>query len=624
MRVSKKKQKGFTLVELLVVVAILAVLAAILLPRFLGYTDKAREAQTMKDIRSMCTVVEAFTATDGNYPEASLDTDNPRSIASIMQSKGIKWTGDDNGVVDPWKNPYYYDLTDDYYCVASPGKDGILSTSDDICSIGQVSKRSSGLTNEAIPSASARKIDFKDYTKIKTAEELASIGVDPNYPLDGKYIVVADIDLSGYSDGRGWTPIGERDKVVTDDHEFTGIFDGGNYVISNLTINRSSDDQGLFGYINGAEIRNVKLVNININGGRYTGGLVGHSQRSLITDCSVTGNVSGGSHTGGLIGRCDNSEPTIVSGCSTAGSVSGGNYTGGLVGTTYGPISNSFATNTVEGSGQCTGGLVGQNYGGTISHCYSTGEVSNTGTRTGGLIGYNHNGAISNCYATGNVNSSDYAAGGLIGYDDQLISDGFVDNCYATGNITGTSSIGGLVGNSHRSIITNCYATGNITGTADIGGLIGSSGNSTNITNCYATGDVEGVNAIGGLVGYRWCGFINNCYALGSVNGENAVGGLIGNSHGNNTNCYAVGVVAGDTNTGGLIGLNYGTSTECYYNSETSGQSDDDGRGEPLTTAEMKNSVNFTNWDFDTVWGIDQGNSYPYLIGNKQIPHPGI
>jgi general secretion pathway protein G len=110
MRVSKKKQKGFTLVELLVVVAIIAVLAAILLPRFLGYTDKAREAQTMKDIRSMCTVVEAFTATDGNYPEASLDTDNPRSIASIMQSKGVKWTGDETGVVDPWKNPYYYDL----------------------------------------------------------------------------------------------------------------------------------------------------------------------------------------------------------------------------------------------------------------------------------------------------------------------------------------------------------------------------------------------------------------------------------------------------------------------------------------------------------------------------------
>jgi hypothetical protein len=72
------------------------------------------------------------------------------------------------------------------------------------------------------------------------------------------------------------------------------------------------------------------------------------------------------------------------------------------------------------------------------------------------------------------------------------------------------------------------------------------------------------------------------------------------------------------------VGCNDGGAiTDCYYNSETTGQSDDDGRGAPLTTEEMKNSVNFTNWDFDTVWGIDQGNSYPYLIGNKQIPHPG-
>jgi type II secretion system protein G len=149
-----QKKKGFTLVELLVVVAIIAVLAAILLPRFLGYTDKAREARAMKDVRNFVTVIDAFAAMGGNYPEPSLGIDNPRSIASVMQSKGIKWTGDDNGVVDPWKNPYYYDLTDDYYCVASPGKDGVLNTADDICNIGKVSKKASGLDENAIPSAS--------------------------------------------------------------------------------------------------------------------------------------------------------------------------------------------------------------------------------------------------------------------------------------------------------------------------------------------------------------------------------------------------------------------------------------------------------------------------------------
>jgi general secretion pathway protein G len=65
-----KKGKGFTLVELLVVVAILAILAAALLPKFLGYTDKAREAQIMADLSTMKSVVEIYAADEGagNYP----------------------------------------------------------------------------------------------------------------------------------------------------------------------------------------------------------------------------------------------------------------------------------------------------------------------------------------------------------------------------------------------------------------------------------------------------------------------------------------------------------------------------------------------------------------------------
>jgi type II secretion system protein G len=319
-----QKKKGFTLVELLVVVAILAILLVALIPSALGYSDKARDARTAKDIRNFNTVVEAFASANGNYPEASLDINNPDSIASVMQSKGIKWTGDETGIVDPWKNPYHYDLTEDYYCIASAGKDGTLNTEDDICNIGgKVSKKASGLDGNAIPSAvpgnnpgngnEEHLSEVPDgHIGIYMPEQLASIGNNPDYPLDGNYIVMDDLDLSGYEN---WTPIGVEDWSA-----FNGIFDGNNYIISNLTINSDGGYKGLFGYISEtSEITNLGLENANI------------------TSCS---------------------------------------FTGGLVGLNNGTITDCYATGEVTGTGNCIGGLVGRNNG-TIENCYTTGKVVN-------------------------------------------------------------------------------------------------------------------------------------------------------------------------------------------------------------------------------------------------------
>lgn len=105
-----KNKKGFTLVELLVVVAIIAVLAAALVPRFMTYTERAREARAMADINTMRDVIIAWSADEGNgqLPINSNDPTIPNSIAAVLQKHGIKWTGDENGIVDPWGHPYYY------------------------------------------------------------------------------------------------------------------------------------------------------------------------------------------------------------------------------------------------------------------------------------------------------------------------------------------------------------------------------------------------------------------------------------------------------------------------------------------------------------------------------------
>ena len=55
----KKNNKGFTLVELIVVLVILAILAAILVPALLGYIDRAREKQYVLDAKSALTAAQA-------------------------------------------------------------------------------------------------------------------------------------------------------------------------------------------------------------------------------------------------------------------------------------------------------------------------------------------------------------------------------------------------------------------------------------------------------------------------------------------------------------------------------------------------------------------------------------
>ena len=114
---------------------------------------------------------------------------------------------------------------------------------------------------------------------ISTAEELAKLAAMTNNGLIGEnteFVLANDIDLSAYSTGEGWTPIGSPSK------SFTATFDGNGYVISNLYINTPSINcVGLFRWCNFAEIKNVGLENVDVTGDYEVGGLMGRG-------CNVT------------------------------------------------------------------------------------------------------------------------------------------------------------------------------------------------------------------------------------------------------------------------------------------------------------------------------------------------
>jgi filamentous hemagglutinin family protein len=306
-----------------------------------------------------------------------------------------------------------------------------------------------------------------NYTVINSANalnELQAIGSD----LSGKYALGANIDATATSTWnettagsgvfQGFAPIGD------DTTAFTGIFDGLGHTISNLTINRPSTSYvGLFGNGSSETIKNIGLINTNIRGAAFVGGLIGYN-----------------------LGTVSNSYST--------GAVSGTNYVGGLLGNNVlGTVNNSYSTSTVSG-GSFVGGLSGNNaVGSSVSSSYSTGAVSGIGSSVGGLLGYN-DGTVSNSYSTGNVTGSE-KVGGLVGTISG--TNPTITNSYSTGLVSlsnGSTStyVGGLVGYS-------LYDHDDIANTADVP--------TGTITNSYWDADASGQsNSAAGTNGHEGIG----------------------------------------------------------------------------------------------------------------------
>lgn len=276
-------------------------------------------------------------------------------------------------------------------------------------------------------------------------------------PLDWSknLILTENIDLSGLIFTRALiAPDEDSVNAGFQGVAFTGVFDGNDHVISNLTIEASGKDYiGLFGKIEGGQIKNLNIENATLHGHSYVGAIVSLNHRGVVTDCHVTGTVTGtGDFVGGAIGY--NSRGTLLD-CSSDGTVEGSSSVGGLVGeNACGTVTGSSAAGTVTATGTSTysyaGGLVGWNSSGKIESCFSTADVAATGNdiSVGGIVGVLHSGEIASVYAAGTVTgesvSSSYA-GGLAGY----LSEGSIDTSYSTAAVTATGesgSVGGLVG----------------------------------------------------------------------------------------------------------------------------------------------------------------------------------
>jgi hypothetical protein len=196
---------------------------------------------------------------------------------------------------------------------------------------------------------------------------------------------------------------------------FSGVFDGQDFALSNVVIHQTGVNYvGLFGCVTGGTISNLGLVDVTVSGQSNIGGLVGRNDGGSITACYATGTVSSiNPNAGGLVGS--NYTSGTITACYFRGDVSGSSNVGGLAGlNSSGTIATSYAFSGVTGTNSNTGGLAGLNYG-VITSCYAIGDTSGT-SNVGGLVGQlNNGGSITSSYAASVVSGTGSNIGGLVG-----------------------------------------------------------------------------------------------------------------------------------------------------------------------------------------------------------------
>jgi len=92
----RKKLQGFTLIEVMVVVVILSILAAVIVPKVMDRPDTARAVKARTDIRAIESALNLYKLDNFNYPSTE------EGLAALVP-KYI-----DRMAVDPWGKPYLY------------------------------------------------------------------------------------------------------------------------------------------------------------------------------------------------------------------------------------------------------------------------------------------------------------------------------------------------------------------------------------------------------------------------------------------------------------------------------------------------------------------------------------
>ncbi len=406
-----------------------------------------------------------------------------------------------------------------------------------------------------------------------------------------------------------WVPIGDKSLANVDDPEddpaenpgdfyadykwFKGCFDGAGHTIYNLWYSGTTDyddwndpfgsgkldftawNKALFGLLDGAVIRNLRLENVSITGSALIGGLAVEAHNSTFSGVSVSGDISspdfdaggsaaglvaeayacrfsdcsadvrvkGKSGSGALVGRLYGA--SLIENCTVAGEVYGSNNIGGMVGVAARDensssdetplITGSLSSATVtvlsgRNQGNSGAGFIGLNYG-TVIRCGASGNVKVTSDAGAGFC-YDNFGTIETCYALGNVYNDEYGVllsafvvnnGYDAGYGEHY--PGRLLNCYGAGRLYAPEAPSDMVAQPTRytgfawanfmeagSVMANCYYDSTLNPVLFTDPECGSYGVATEYMKSQAF--VEQLNYMAAIMGTSLWQYVEGSYPL--------------------------------------------------------------------------------------------------------------
>jgi general secretion pathway protein G len=114
-----KNRKGFTLIELMIVIVIIGILATLLIPRIMERPEEARRVKAKMDIKAIESALKLYKIDTGVYPSTEQGLmaliRKPETAPVPLRWREGGYLDSSTVPVDPWNNPYYY---------TSPSQDG--------------------------------------------------------------------------------------------------------------------------------------------------------------------------------------------------------------------------------------------------------------------------------------------------------------------------------------------------------------------------------------------------------------------------------------------------------------------------------------------------------------------